>query len=184
MDERLERLRSDGDGISALRRLFLPAFAQADRGSIPDTGLRATLDLTGAGMGNVQLLDEAAGGLTIAAQHGFDRSFPDFFAVVGDDGTACGRVMRTRAPVLVHDVERDRFLARTPATRVLLEAGVRAVCSLPLLDGDGDGDGAALGVLSVHYRAARELTDAKYRLPEPLSHRLGRSLRDRAPEVR
>nr|WP_277349898.1 GAF domain-containing protein [Nonomuraea sp. FMUSA5-5] len=137
-----------------------------------DAGLRVALALTGADMGNVQLLDRATGALTIVADRGFQQPFLDFFAVVDDDGSVCGRALSTGTPVAVRDVEQDAQLAGTPASRVLLEAGVRAVCSTPLLDRYG----VPLGMLSVHHRGPHEWTHADHLLLGLLSRHLARLL--------
>ncbi|SPL98047.1 PAS/PAC sensor hybrid histidine kinase [[Actinomadura] parvosata subsp. kistnae] len=134
-----------------------------------DAGLRVALALTGADMGNVQLLDRATGALTIVADRGFQQPFLDFFAVVvDDDGSVCGRALSAGAAIAVRDVEQDAQLAGTPASRVLLEAGVRAVCSTPLLDRYG----APLGMLSVHRRGTHEWTHADHLLLGLLSRHL------------
>ncbi|MGR6917592.1 GAF domain-containing protein [[Actinomadura] parvosata] len=143
-----------------------------DLGALADSGLRVALALTGADMGNVQLLDRATGALTIVAGRGFQRPFLDFFAVVDDDGSVCGRALSTGAPVAVPDVEQDASLAGTQASRVLLEAGVRAVCSTPLLDRYG----VPLGMLSVHRRGTHEWTHADHLLLGLLSRHLARLL--------
>jgi hypothetical protein len=54
------------------------------------------IDLVGADMGNVQILDSQRGVLLIAAQCGFGQDFLDFFGEVSaDDDSACGRALRT-----------------------------------------------------------------------------------------
>ena len=44
--------------------------------------LAASIELLGADMGNIQLLDEERGVLAIHAHRGFERPFLDFFAEV------------------------------------------------------------------------------------------------------
>src|SRR5262245_12197245 len=60
-------------------------------GSLLDKALDGALSLSGAERGNVQVVHPETGSLTIAAQHGFGTEFLDYFAVVDDDGSACGR---------------------------------------------------------------------------------------------
>ncbi|GIH98439.1 GAF domain-containing protein [Planobispora takensis] len=171
--EAYERLRDlDGGDAGALRRFLLPYVECADPGSVLLSGLEAALELTGADMGNVQLLNGTSDGLRIAAHHGFDQPFLDFFALVADDRSVCGQAMVTRAPVAVRDVDRDLLPARTPAALALREAGVRAVQCMPLLDRHGE----LRGMLSVHYRTVHELTAAERRLLQTLGHRLSRLL--------
>lgn len=58
--------------------------------------LAATIELLGADMGNVQLLETERRVLVIAAQRGFAPDFLEFFRVVStEDDSACGRTLRT-----------------------------------------------------------------------------------------
>ncbi|MEV0613391.1 GAF domain-containing protein [Nonomuraea sp. NPDC050404] len=173
--ELLEHLRADDHAPGAVGRFMLPCLDHADDGDVLTLGLLAALELTGADMGNFQLID-GAGGLRIAAHYGFYAPFLDFFAVVKEETSVCGRAMAARAPVVVRNVERDPSLAGTPAGRALLEAGSRTVHSSPLLDDHG----ALLGMVSVHYRTVRDLTAAERRLLPSLSRRLGRLLQQSA----
>jgi GAF domain-containing protein len=77
-------------------------------GSILDCVLDTGLELTGASLGNIQLMDWPAGYLTIEAQHGFQREFLDFFRrVKADSGSACGRALREQRAVVIKDVMLD-----------------------------------------------------------------------------
>ncbi|MEW9550471.1 GAF domain-containing protein [Nonomuraea sp. NPDC050783] len=165
-------LQGEEPGGNALRRFLLPCLDQADRGTVLAAGLQAVLEITRADMGNVQLMDQAAGGLTIAAQHGFDRTFLDFFAVVDDDRSVCGQALALGRSVVVRDVERDPRMAGTSASRALLTAGVRMVHSAPMFGVHGE----VMGMVSVHYRTARPLSGPERRLLLPLTGRLGRLL--------
>ncbi|GAA2219716.1 hypothetical protein GCM10009850_121260 [Nonomuraea monospora] len=174
---RLERQWANSEKLGDLGR-NPPTRSHADPGGLADAGLRAALALTGADMGNVQLLDRATGALTIVADHGFQQPFLDFFAVVDDDSSVCGRAMVTRKAVAVRDIGQDRLLSGTPEFRVLREAGVRAVYSAPLLDRYG----TVLGVLSVHRRGRHEWTRQDHLLLRLLSRHLGDLLSTTDPE--
>jgi hypothetical protein len=52
--------------------------------------LVATIELLGASLGNVQLIDEATGKLTIASQRGFEPEFLEFFREVCIDDSKSG----------------------------------------------------------------------------------------------
>lgn len=115
--------------------------------------LSASLAATGASMGNVQLMDWHTGRLTIANQRGFGRSFLECFRTVdARDGSACGRAVRDRRPVVIEDVMRDCEFA--PYRRIADEAGFRAVQSTPLISTSG----AFLGVVSTHFSAPHRPT--------------------------
>jgi signal transduction histidine kinase len=113
-----------------------------------DEMLAATIELLGADMGNVQILDASKAVLTIAAQRGFEQDFLDFFREVSAaDDSACGRALRAGARVVIEDVETDPLFA--PYRPIARAAGFRAVQSTSLI---GSND-APLGVLSTHFRS-------------------------------
>ncbi len=77
--------------------------------------LEGALSLTGADFGNIQILDPATGSLKIVTQAGFGPEFLDYFAVVDDNQSACGRAARQGAQIVVADVTpRDRRRDRIP----------------------------------------------------------------------
>jgi hypothetical protein len=114
-------------------------------GSLLNRTLDGALSLLRADRGNVQILDPATGSLRIVAQHGFDADFLDHFAVVADDGSACGRAAAQGTQTVIADVSVDpRFI---PHREIAAASGFRAVQSTPLTD-HAD---RVLGVVSVHY---------------------------------
>ena len=116
--------------------------------------LSATIDLLGADMGDVQLLDDN-GKLHTAAQLGLQRDFAGFFAGAWIQGeTACARAFRSGAPVAVEDVELDPAYA--PYRTAACSAGFRAVVSAPLVGRHG----TLLGLLSAHFRSPHRPCDA------------------------
>jgi GAF domain len=142
------RLRFDLDDPQAARRLYE---ATRDLQQIPRLGslfgkvLEEGLRLASADRGNVQLLDPVTGSLRIVTQCGFGTEFLDYFAVVDDDGSACGRAARERAQTVIADVTTDARFA--PHRDIAAAAAFRAVQSTPLLDRAG----RLLGVISTHY---------------------------------
>jgi DNA-binding response OmpR family regulator len=118
--------------------------------------LDAAIAITHADKGNVQLLDVDSGSLVIAVQRGFYSPFLRFFARVepGDSAT-CGEAMLTARRAVVEDVTVSPVFAGQPSLRVLLEAGVRAVQSTPLLSSNG----AVLGMISTHFSARHRPSD-------------------------
>ncbi|REJ82684.1 MAG: GAF domain-containing protein [Planctomycetota bacterium] len=121
--------------------------------------LNATIDITAADMGNVQLLNPEENTLEIVAQRGFGPDFLDHFRVVKYDGTsACGRVMQSRERVVVEDVTTDP--GYEPHREAAAAAGFRAVQSTPLISRRGE----LLGVLSTHYAEPRVPSESELRL--------------------
>ena len=141
-------IRLDLDEPRAARRLYA---ATRDLREVPRFDvmfskiLEGALTLAGANRGNVQVLDPATGSLRIAAQCGFGAEFLEYFAVVDDDRSACGRAAREQAQTVIVDVDIDAGFA--PHRDIAAAAAFRAVQSTPLIEPTG----RLLGVVSVHY---------------------------------
>jgi GAF domain-containing protein len=108
--------------------------------------LEGALSLCGADRGNLQLVNPTAGSLVIVAEQGFGAEFLEYFAVVDDDGSACGRAARRHAQTVIADVTTDPGFA--PHRAIAAASGFRAVLSTPLIDRAG----GLIGVVSTHYR--------------------------------
>jgi len=122
--------------------------------SVLDCVLSRSLELTGAILGNLQLMDWNTGFLSIAAQRGLNDQFLNFFhRVKAEDGSACGRAIRERSSIVIEDVLFDAQFAF--CRDIALEAGVRAVQSTPLISSSG----AFLGVVSTHFPARHRPLD-------------------------
>ena len=117
----------------------------AEARAVIDEGLEDALSVLRADRGNVQIVDPASGFLRIAAHAGFSDEFLEYFAIVDDDGSACGRAARDLAQTVIVDVNTDTRFA--PHREIAAAAGFRAVNSTPLLDLRGH----LVGVLSTHY---------------------------------
>jgi len=149
-----DRVRPDVDHPQAGR---WPHRTVRNPGAIPVPGMLLDevldfgLELLHADRGNVQLADPASGALRIAAQRGFGAEFLDYFAVVTEDGSACGRAARRAAQVVIADVATDPGFA--PHRDIASASGFRAVQSTPLVDGSG----RLVGMLSTHYPRAVSL---------------------------
>ena len=108
------------------------------------TILDDVIALHGSEFGNIQLA--AGDALLIAAQRGFFRPFLTTFRQVrADDDSACGRAIRQREQIVIHDIEADDAYA--PFRKIAAEAGYRAVQSTPLFASSG----TLLGVVSTHF---------------------------------
>lgn len=140
------RASSELRAMTTLHELVHRLLGQTDIPAALGDVLDAAIALTGAAMGNVQLLDRDTGVLSIVAQRGFNRPFLDHFrAVCVDDGSACGRALDATERVIIEDVHEDPLFA--PHRRIAVEAGFRAVQSTPLVASNG----GLLGVFSTHY---------------------------------
>ena len=138
--------------LAAMRRLYevgnLCVRAGNDLQHCLDVIVEAAVMLMGADKGNLQIFDAKTGALRIAAQLNFQAPFLQFFAVVGrDDTSICSAAMQWDRRVVVEDITKSLFFSGQESQSVLLEAGVRAVQSTPLLSGSGQ----LLGIISTHF---------------------------------
>ena len=129
--------------------------------------LRAALEITGAEMGNVQQAEEA-GGMTIAAQVGFERPFLEFFARLDSRTDSVGATMTASQRVTVNDVTTSPIFAGTAALPVLLAAGVRALQLTPLFDRSN----RFLGMLAMYYRSVHHFSDSELRWVDLLARQM------------
>lgn len=126
----------------------------ADVQSVLDCVLDRSLQLNVTDLGNIQLMDWKSGCLEIKAQRGFEPEFLNFFKRVAiDDGSACGRALRSRGAIALDDVMTDEEFS--PYRDIAGRAGVRAVVSTPLVSRSG----ALVGVLSNHFSTVHRPTD-------------------------
>ena len=129
-------------------------FNCADLQSIVDCVLDSGLELTDANLGNVKLVDQRQGYLTIAAQRGFHHEFLDFFqqANADDSLSICGRALRERRAI-VSDVMSDEEFA--PWRSVAERAGFRSLQSTPIISDSG----VLLGIVSTHFPIPHQPTE-------------------------
>jgi GAF domain-containing protein len=135
-----------------------------------DEGLKDALSLLHADRGNVQLVDPVSGSLTIAVQAGFGQEFLEYFAVVNDDGSACGRAAQQHAQTVVADVNTDPGFA--PHREIAAASGFRAVNSTPLVDLRGH----LVGVLSTHYSRPYRPDDRDLELMKRFGELIGQAI--------
>jgi GAF domain-containing protein len=130
-----------------------------------DALLDVALELIGASFGNIQAIDWARGSLEIIRQRGFREEFLQYFkTVTPDDRSACGFALKTRKSIVISDVAGDKNLS--PQSRsVILDAGVRAVQSVPIVSTSG----AYIGVLSAHFPAVHRSSNAELDMVESLA---------------
>jgi GAF domain-containing protein len=108
--------------------------------------LAQAMAIMDAPLGNVQLVDWQKGELEIVAQFGFTREFLERFRRFRmEDGSACGRALLLREPVVIADVECDSGFA--PYRAIARSAGFRSVQSTPIASRSG----AIFGVISTHW---------------------------------
>jgi two-component system CheB/CheR fusion protein len=154
-----EQVSEDLRRMTRLQELSAQLLAPSDLSSMLAHVVHAAVDITRAEKGNIQVGD-GSGGLTIAAQTGFERPFLDFFARVDTHtDSACGTALARRQRVVVDDVTTSPIFAGQRSLPVLSAAGVRAVQSTPLFDRSGQ----FLGMFSTHYGDGHHFDEAELR---------------------
>lgn len=144
-----------------------------------DDILETAITLTGADKGNLQLLDQKNGTLTIAAHRGFSKPFLSFFnAVRTEVAAACAEAMRSGERVIIEDVTKSPIFAGQPSLDVLLDAGVRAVQSTPLVSADG----MVFGMISTHFDEPHRPGERELRLMDLLARQAADYLERRHAE--
>jgi GAF domain-containing protein len=156
--------------MTTLTRQTEPPQLLADARAVIDEGLGDALSLLRADRGDVQIVDRASGSLRIAAHAGLSDEFLEYFAIVDDDGSACGRAARDLAQTVIADVNTDPRFA--PHREIAAAAGFRAVNSTPLLDLRGH----LVGVLSTHYPRPYRPPNADLELMKRLGELIGQAI--------
>jgi GAF domain-containing protein len=142
---------SDLDAMTRLQHLGSLFVGEGDLGPVLAEIVEAAIAISGADMGNIQLLDPVNGDLKIVAHHGFPQWWLDYWEAVVHGQGVCGTALERGERVIVEDVERSPIFIASPALDIQLRAGVRAVQSTPLLSRSGQ----MLGMFSTHYRTRR-----------------------------
>ena len=128
--------------------------------------LDAAIAVTGADMGNLQLIDDASGSLVIAAQRGCNERFLRFFGSVAvDEKSACAAALASGRRIIVEDVTKSAIFASHPARAVMVQAGAQAVQSTPLVSSAG----VTLGMISTHFRRPHRPDDRELQLIDLLA---------------
>lgn len=127
--------------------------------------LKVAIEISGADKGNIQLIDSKSGKLRLAVQSGFDEPFLRFFQTIADTSSVCGRAMQLQQRVIVDDITQSDIFAGRPSLQIMLDAGVRAVQSTPLISSSGK----LLGMISTHFESPRRATEQELRLMDLLA---------------
>jgi two-component sensor histidine kinase len=184
----VNRLRASNDQVkkdfAALRRLHELSFTLVRAGSgfkdALGAAVRTAIEISHANKGILQLLDTTSGALTIAAHEGFDAPSLQLFENVCDDGSAFASVMLASNRVIVEDVANCEIFADQAFLKVMLNAGVRAVISTPLMSGRDK----VLGMISVYFRVPHRPTEPELRRLDLLAQQTADYLeRKRAEEI-
>src|SRR5688572_25031487 len=84
--------------------------------------LRVAIEISGADKGNIQLVDNHSGRLSLAAESGFVPSFIEHFSN-GNQPAACAVALETQQRVIVEDVRQSALFVGSPSLKVMKDAG-------------------------------------------------------------
>lgn len=155
-----QRLSADLKAMNDLYDYSIRLAAARDLKSALKEVLEASITITKADFGNIQVLNEEGTGLEIAVHKGFKQDFLEHFKCVPlrDRSSACGRPAGMEGRILIADVEKDPQF--TEHRSIARSAGFRAVQSTPLLSTNG----TLLGMLSTHFRQPQLPDERQLRL--------------------
>jgi anti-anti-sigma factor len=142
--------------------------------AICNAAIDAAMRIDGASMANVQLFDPQTRSLRIIAQRGFKSDFLEFFEIVEDDESACGTALNRGRSVWVRSTATSTIFAGTPALDVMLDAGSRAVASVPVISPRG----GLVAMISTHHKRRPAWTIEQKLKLEQLARSIGRLLHD------
>jgi PAS domain S-box-containing protein len=146
-----DRLAKERAMLARLHEVSSRLWRKRDLRHALDELLAGAIELLGADMGAISILNTTQGVLKIAAHRGFKQEFLDFFREVSAaDDSACGRVLRSGERMVIEDVEADTLY--TPFRYAARAAGYRAVQSTPIVGREG----ALLGTLATHFRSVHK----------------------------
>jgi hypothetical protein len=124
--------------------------------------LEMATSITGADMGTIQLFDSESGCLRTVAHSGFEQPFLDLFNQLHSDQTAYKKALNQTERIIVEDVAKSPLFVGTASLKLMLDAGVRAMQSTPLISRSGQ----AVGVLSTYNKKSKRPNDQELRNSE------------------
>jgi signal transduction histidine kinase len=106
------------------------------------------------------------GELRLIASRGLDEAAKQRFEwVSAKDATTCARALQTNARVIAPDLVQCEFMARSASQAALLEAGIRASQTTPLISRSGK----TLGMMSTHWSEPHQPSERDFRLLDILA---------------
>lgn len=156
------------DEVEALNKLYLISthyIRLDDMQNIYNEILDAAISVTHASKGTMQLSEQNSDYLNIVAHRGFDKPFLQHFEKVTSGHAACGWAFKYKQRVIVEDVEMSPIFMGTPDLQVLLNEGVTAVQSTPMISSSG----GFLGVLATHYKTKHSFSDRELQMLDLLA---------------
>jgi PAS domain S-box-containing protein len=157
------QLTTDLAAMTRIHELSTRMMQVEDFPKLMEDIVAAAIEITGAQMGNIQLLED--GGFRIVAQRGFQAAFLDFFDNVKGTLAACGAALESRERAIIEDIERSPVFEGQRMLDIMRQAEVRAVQSTPLMTRSRE----IVGVLSTHWQRPWRPSERDLRLIDILA---------------
>jgi PAS domain S-box-containing protein len=106
------------------------------------------LEITGADMGNIRMVDPKTGRLKITEQRGFQQPLREFCDYPEEGGCLCDLALKQNQRIIIEDITKSTLADNRTELGEHIAAGVKAVQSMPLKSRKGE----FLGILSVYFR--------------------------------
>ena len=129
-----------------------PTRAATELTPILDAALEPAMRIARADRSTAHVADPT-GAPRIVAQRGFNAAVLDWLEIVSDGESVLPALAGEQA-IWTPDVARSPVLADTPALDALLDAGIRALASVPVKSSDAP----LIAILSLHHRLVTDWT--------------------------
>lgn len=138
LTELRHHLEAELAAMARLHELGQHLAAADDISTLFDSIVETAVAVSGADGGALQLYDRHSNRLVLVAVNRLDQSLFDAFrSLRPEDAPASGRALVAKDRVVVEDVAEDAIYQGTALRDILLDAGVRALQSTPLLSRSG-----------------------------------------------
>lgn len=145
LSELRDQLAQELEGMLLLHKAVTGLVQEDDVHALLLRVVEAAIAITGAKMGDIQLVDEPTGAMRFGAQSGFDGAYTNVFEAVREESRRWGEAFRRGERVVVSSGADGDTDARVPAS--LESQGVKAFQLTPLTTRSG----RLLGMFSTYY---------------------------------
>jgi PAS domain S-box-containing protein len=167
--EREAQLAEDLAAAAKLQELSLEMAGQADFDALCDKLIDAAVSIMRSDFASMQQFYPhlgARGELKLLGHRGFPPEAARFWAWVrADSSCTCGASISRRERVIAADVEHTEFMAGTADQAQLLQAGIHAAQTTPLISRDGE----LVGMISTHWKECHQPSERDLRLLDILA---------------
>jgi PAS domain S-box-containing protein len=150
-EQLLQTQRSLDADYRAMLKLHDISMLFVREGNIEETFRKVidtVLDITGADMGNIRLVDPKTGHLKIVEQRGFDHPLRQVCDYSEGGNCLCDLALKQNQRIVIEDITKNTPAENTAELEEHIAAGIRAIQSTPLKSRNGQ----LLGILSVYFR--------------------------------